>query len=94
MVTYKDLEPGKKYKLGDIIVGKFVKKNGTILTFLDSQFGERNENEIDIGEEGNEEDDFIEIKRASSTTPKSRKRGGKGKRGGKSKTKRSKKQRK
>lgn len=78
MVTYKELESGKKYKLGDINVGKFIERNGTILIFKNSQFGEEI-NEIDIGDKDNEEDDFVEIKRARSTTPKSRKRGGKGK---------------
>ena len=87
MVSYRYLEPGKKYKLGGTIVGKFVERNGTILIFLDSQFGEKDENEIDIGEEDNEEDDFIEIKRARSTTPKSRKKGGKRKKKKKKKQK-------
>jgi len=74
MVRYTELIPGKKYKLGDINVGKFIKRNDKILTFLNSEFGERTENEIDAEED---EDDFIEIKRAKSVRPKSRKKGGK-----------------
>lgn len=71
MVKYTELEPGKKYELGGINVGKFISRNGNILIFENSEFGERNENEIDAVEE----EDFIEIKRQKSIRPKSRKRG-------------------
>jgi len=73
MVKYTELIPGKKYQLGDVNVGRFIKREDNILIFLNSQFGERTENEIDA----DDEDDFIEIKRARSLRPKSRKRGGK-----------------
>jgi hypothetical protein len=45
-VKYNDLIPGKKYKLGVINVGKFVRIDGESLIFLDSEFGEKGENEI------------------------------------------------
>lgn len=74
MVKYTELELGIKYKLGDINVGKLISRNDNILIFENSEFGERTGNEIDAVEE----DDFTEIKRQKSVTPKSRKRGGKG----------------
>jgi hypothetical protein len=46
LVKYTDLIPGKKYKLGDIKVGKFLRIEGESLIFLDSEFGEKGENEI------------------------------------------------
>jgi len=70
MIKYTELEPGKKYELGGINVGKFISRNGNFLIFKNSEFGERTENEIDAYEE----DDFIEIKRKKSATPKSIKR--------------------
>lgn len=72
MIKYTELEPGKKYEFGGINVGKFISRNDNILIFENSEFGERNENEIDAVEE----DDFIEIKRQKSVRPKSRKRNG------------------
>lgn len=74
MVNYKNLIPGKKYKLGDIKVGKFVRfeteANGdNILIFLDSQYGDKGENTI----YPDDQDDFIEMKaRSVSNTKKSK----------------------
>lgn len=74
MIKYTKLELGIKYELGGINVGKLISRNGNILIFENSEFGERTENEI----EAVEEDDFTEIKRKKSVTPKSRKRKRKG----------------
>jgi len=74
MVNYKNLLPGKKYKLGDIKVGKFVRfeteANGdNVLIFLDSQYGDKGENTI----YPDDQDDFIEIKtKTLSKTSKSK----------------------
>jgi hypothetical protein len=63
MVTYKKLKKGKKYKLGVIPVGKFVRLDrepdgDIVLIFTGSQYGEpRRENTI----YPDEEDDFEEI---------------------------------
>ena len=69
-LRYSNLIPGRKYKLGEIRVGKFVRKtdNGTLI-FLNSDYGEEGENEIDQ----DEEDEYTEIK-----TKKSKKRSVKG----------------
>lgn len=48
MVDYTKLIPGKKYILGGIKVGKFIRKSNDTLVFLNSQFGEKGENEIDM----------------------------------------------
>ena len=55
MVDYTKLIPGKKYILGGIKVGKFIRKSNDTLVFLNSQFGEKGENEIDM----DLEDDYI-----------------------------------
>ncbi len=55
MVDYTKLIPGKKYILGGIKVGKFIRKSNNSLVFLNSQFGEKGENEIDA----DLEDDYI-----------------------------------
>jgi hypothetical protein len=73
MVKHHELIPGKKYKLGDIKVGKYLRKSddGQGLIFLNSQHGEKGENEIEI----DEEDDYEKMqspKRKSKST-KSRK---------------------
>ena len=74
MVNYKNLIPGKKYKLGDIKVGKFVRfeteaNDDNILIFLDSQYGDKGENTI----YPDDQDDFIEMKaRSVSNTKKSK----------------------
>lgn len=74
MVNYKNLIQGKKYKLGDIKVGKFVRfeteANGdNVLIFLDSQYGDKGENTI----YPDDQDDFIEIKaKISSKTSKNK----------------------
>ena len=74
MVNYKNLIPGKKYKLGDIKVGKFVRfeteaNDDNILIFLDSQYGDKGENTI----YPDDQDDFIEMKaRYVSNTKKSK----------------------
>ena len=82
MVNYKNLIQGKKYKLGDIKVGKFVRleteANGdNVLIFLDSQYGDKGENTI----YPDDQDDFIEIKAKISSkdktkTSKNRTKGG------------------
>ena len=82
MVNYKNLITGKKYKLGDIKVGKFVRfeteANGdNILIFLDSQYGDKGENTI----YPDDQDDFIEIKtktlsKKSKKKSKNRTKGG------------------
>jgi hypothetical protein len=82
MVNYKNLIPGKKYKLGDIKVGKFVRfeteANGdNVLIFLDSQYGDKGENTI----YPDDQDDFIEIKtktlsKKSKNKSKNRTKGG------------------
>jgi hypothetical protein len=80
MVNYKNLIPGKKYKLGDIKVGKFVRfeteANGdNVLIFLDSQYGDKGENTI----YPDDQDDFIEIKtlsKKSKSKSKNRTKGG------------------
>lgn len=74
MVNYKNLITGKKYKLGDIKVGKFVRfeteANGdNILIFLDSQYGDKGENTI----YPDDQDDFIEMK-SKDKTKKSKKK--------------------
>jgi hypothetical protein len=78
MVNYKNLITGKKYKLGDIKVGKFVRleteANGdNVLIFLDSQYGDKGENTI----YPDDQDDFIEMKSKDKTnTSKNRTKGG------------------
>jgi len=82
MVNYKNLITGKKYKLGDIKVGKFVRfeteANGdNVLIFLDSQYGDKGENTI----YPDDQDDFIEIKtktlsKKSKNKSKNRTKGG------------------
>ena len=82
MVNYKNLITGKKYKLGDIKVGKFVRfeteANGdNVLIFLDSQYGDKGENTI----YPDDQDDFIEIKtktlsKKSKKKSKNRTKGG------------------
>ena len=82
MVNYKNLITGKKYKLGDIKVGQFVRleteANGdNVLIFLDSQYGDKGENTI----YPDDQDDFIEIKAKISSkdktkTSKNRTKGG------------------
>jgi hypothetical protein len=82
MVNYKNLIPGKKYKLGDIKVGKFVRfetetDGDNVLIFLDSQYGDKGENTI----YPDDQDDFIEIKskslsRKSKSKSKSNSKGG------------------
>lgn len=74
MVSYKELKTGKKYKLGDIIVGKFVRVDrepdgDVVLIFLDSQYGETGENTI----YPNEDDDSEEIERNAGGSMKSKK---------------------
>jgi len=64
MVHYTKLIPNKKYKLGDIIIGKFKEKKrepdgDIVLIFLDSEYGEKGENTI----YPDEDDDFEEIER-------------------------------
>jgi hypothetical protein len=71
MVNYKNLIPGKKYKLGDIKVGKFVRfeteaNDDNVLIFLDSQYGDKGENTI----YPDDQDDFIEIKAMSVSNKK------------------------
>jgi len=66
MVNYKNLIPGKKYKLGDIKVGKFIRletetDGDNVLIFLDSQYGDKGENTI----YPDNQDDFIEMKSKS-----------------------------
>ena len=73
MVYYKNLVPGKKYKLGDIKVGKFIRfeteVNGdNVLIFLDSQYGDKGENTI----YPYDQDDFIELKTRKSSKTKSK----------------------
>ena len=78
MVNYKNLITGKKYKLGDIKVGQFVRleteANGdNVLIFLDSQYGDKGENTI----YPDDQDDFIEMKSKHKTkTSKNRTKGG------------------
>jgi len=78
MVNYKNLIQGKKYKLGDIKVGKFVRleteANGdNVLIFLDSQYGDKGENTI----YPDDQDDFIEMKSKDKTKKsKNRTKGG------------------
>jgi hypothetical protein len=78
MVNYKNLITGKKYKLGDIKVGQFVRleteANGdNVLIFLDSQYGDKGENTI----YPDDQDDFIEMKSKDKTkTSKNRTKGG------------------
>ena len=55
MVDYTKLIPGNIYILGGIKVGKFIRKSNDTLVFLNSQFGEKGENEIDM----DLEDDYI-----------------------------------
>jgi hypothetical protein len=62
MVSYKELKTGKKYKLGDIIVGEFVRADrepdgDIVLIFTGSQYGETGENNI----YPDDEDEFEEI---------------------------------
>jgi len=62
MVSYKELINGKKYKLGDIIVGEFVRADrepdgDIVLIFTGSQYGETGENNI----YPDDEDEFEEI---------------------------------
>ena len=73
MVSYKELKTGKKYKLGDIIVGKFVRVDrepdgDVVLIFLDSQYGETGENTI----YPDEQDDFEEIERNAGGSAKNK----------------------
>jgi hypothetical protein len=62
MVNYRDLIKGKKYELGGIKVGKFVRLDrepdgDIVLIFTGSQYGETGENTI----YPDEQDDFEEI---------------------------------
>jgi hypothetical protein len=62
MVNYRHLKKGNEYKLGDIIVGEFVRLDREpdghiVLIFNGSQLGETGENTI----YPEEEDDFEEI---------------------------------
>lgn len=57
MVHYTDLKKGKIYKLDDIILGKFIKSEDDALVFLNSEFGEAEENYVSKYEE----DDFVEV---------------------------------
>ena len=67
MVHYADLVIGKRYKLGEVKVGKLVRKNGHYLYFIGSEHGSQNsENEIDASDE----DDFILL-----ATPRKSRRG-------------------
>jgi hypothetical protein len=73
MVSYKHLIKGKKYKLGDIIVGKFVRLDrepdgDIVLIFTGSQYGESGENTI----YPDEEDDFEEIERNAGGSAKNK----------------------
>jgi hypothetical protein len=72
MVNYTKLVRGKKYKLGDINLGKFIRSendNGEIvLYFLDSQFGEKGENPV----YPDDDDNFIEIKQKTRSRRKSK----------------------
>jgi hypothetical protein len=73
MVSYKELKNGKNYKLGDIIVGKFVRvdrdsDDDIVLIFTDSQHGDPGENTI----YPDEEDDFEETKRNSVGSTKNK----------------------
>jgi hypothetical protein len=74
MVSYKELKTGKKYKLGDIIVGKFVRVDrepdgDVVVIFLDSQYGETGENTI----YPDEDDEFEEIERNAGGSMKTKK---------------------
>lgn len=72
MVKYNELKNGKKYKLGDINVGKFIRSENNndeiVLYFLDSQFGEKGENPV----YPDDDDDFIEIKQKTRSKRKSK----------------------
>lgn len=72
MVKHDELKNGKKYKLGDINLGKFIRSendNGEIvLYFLDSQFGEKGENPV----YPDDDDNFIEIKQKTRSRRKSK----------------------
>ena len=59
MVKHHELIPGKRYKLGDMKVGKYLRRSadGQGLIFLNSQYGKKGENEI----ERDEEDDYEEM---------------------------------
>jgi len=66
------LTVGKYYMLGDIRVGKLVKKNNKTLSFKGSDFGGKGINKIDF----DSKDEYVEIPGASPSS-KTRKRGGK-----------------
>ena len=73
MVSYRDLIKGKKYKLGVITVGKFVRLDrepdgDIVLIFTGSQYGETGENTI----YPDEEDDFEEIERNAGGSTKNK----------------------
>lgn len=73
MVSYKDLIKGKKYKLGDIVVGEFIRLDreqdgDVVLIFTDSQYGETGENTI----YPDEQDDFEEIERNAGGSTKNK----------------------
>ena len=72
MVKHDELKNRKKYKLGDINLGKFIRSendNGEIvLYFLDSQFGEKGENPV----YPDDDDNFIEIKQKTRSRRKSK----------------------
>ena len=67
MVNYRDLIKGKKYELGGIKVGKFVRQE-IVLIFTGSQYGETGENTI----YPDEEDDFEEIERNAGGSAKNK----------------------
>jgi hypothetical protein len=73
MVSYKHLIKGKKYKLGGIKVGKFVRLDrepdgDIVLIFTGSQYGETGENTI----YPDEQDDFEEIERNAGGSAKNK----------------------
>ena len=75
MVSYKELKKGKKYKLGDIIVGKFIRleqeaDGDNVLIFTGSQYGETGENTI----YPDEQDDFEEIERNAGGSKKNKRK--------------------
>ena len=74
MVHYLDLIPGKRYKLGDMNVGKFIRKTDDTLVFIGSQYGEDDENEIDADDEDNYKE--IKPKSKAKSVKKTKSKGG------------------
>jgi hypothetical protein len=79
MVKHHELIPGKKYKLGDVKVGKYLRKSddGQGLIFLNSQYGEKGENEIEIDEEDNYEKILSPKRKSKSSKSRKSSSGGK-----------------